>query len=138
MTFWATPNPLRLPKTKTDHWSKMKIQNNFNEESGESAEVFGRHRIGDVSASWDPSTTLKHHKEMTRSSGPSNPLVDNLHPSAIPRSRSSLPPIKTSYNQRAKDGFRFWLIQKPIPTNFGKYGIGSYKTVLGIGNAPRT
>ncbi|XP_055958361.1 uncharacterized protein LOC126826897 isoform X2 [Patella vulgata] len=114
------------------------IMNNVSEECGDTADVFGRIRNGDVSASWDPSVTLKHHKQMTLSSGPSNPLVDNLHPSAKPAHRTSLPPIKTSYNQRAKEGFRFWLIEKPIPTNFGKYGIGSYKTVLGIGNAPRT
>ncbi|XP_052063561.1 uncharacterized protein LOC127703132 [Mytilus californianus] len=46
--------------------------------------------------------------------------------------------LRNSYSERAKEGFRYWLIEPPKPTNFGKYGIGSYKTVLGIGNAPRT
>ena len=46
--------------------------------------------------------------------------------------------IHNSFNGRAKEGFRYWLIDRPKPTSFGKYGMGSYKTVLGIGNAPRT
>ncbi|XP_052267428.1 uncharacterized protein LOC127869117 isoform X3 [Dreissena polymorpha] len=46
--------------------------------------------------------------------------------------------FKTSLNERARNGFRYWVLEKPKTTNFGKYGTGAYKTVLGVGNAPRT
>ncbi|KAK7483633.1 hypothetical protein BaRGS_00025066, partial [Batillaria attramentaria] len=46
--------------------------------------------------------------------------------------------MSNEYHTRAKEGFRYWLIERPRPTNFGKYGMGSFKTVLGVGNAPRT
>ncbi|XP_064606976.1 uncharacterized protein LOC135471615 isoform X1 [Liolophura sinensis] len=52
--------------------------------------------------------------------------------------RLSREKTRTSFNERAKSGFQYWLIDRPKPTSFGKYGMGSYKTVLGIGNAPRT
>ncbi|CAD5115145.1 DgyrCDS4149 [Dimorphilus gyrociliatus] len=47
-------------------------------------------------------------------------------------------PLRTSYNERARQGFKYWPMDRPKPTSFGKYGTGSYKTVLGLGNAPRT
>ncbi|XP_045166256.1 uncharacterized protein LOC123529791 isoform X3 [Mercenaria mercenaria] len=46
--------------------------------------------------------------------------------------------MKTSLNGRAREGFRYWVLDKAKPSQFGKYGTGAYKTVLGIGNAPRT
>ncbi|XP_013381900.1 uncharacterized protein LOC106152734 [Lingula anatina] len=55
-----------------------------------------------------------------------------------PKSLTYKEKLHTTFNQRAKEGFQYWLIKRPEPTKFGRYGIGSYKTVLGIGNAPRT
>jgi len=46
--------------------------------------------------------------------------------------------MNNEYQKRAKDNFRYWLINRPPPTSFGKYGIGSYKMVMGLGMAPRT
>lgn len=46
--------------------------------------------------------------------------------------------LRTGLNDRARSGFRYWVLEKPKVSHFGKYGTGSYKTVLGIGNAPRT
>ncbi|KAL4227129.1 hypothetical protein ACF0H5_015102 [Mactra antiquata] len=45
--------------------------------------------------------------------------------------------FRTSLNERAREGFRYWLIDKTKTPQFGKYGTGVYKSVLGIGNAPR-
>ncbi|KAL3852334.1 hypothetical protein ACJMK2_015991 [Sinanodonta woodiana] len=46
--------------------------------------------------------------------------------------------LKTSVNQRAREGFRYWVIERPRPSHFGKYGTGSYKMTLGLGMSPRT
>ncbi|KAF6041352.1 hypothetical protein EB796_000306 [Bugula neritina] len=59
----------------------------------------------------------------------------HTRPKSVKQYRDSL---RSSYNQRAREGFQYWLIDRPKPTPFGKYGMGSHKTVLGIGNAPRT
>ncbi|ESO84387.1 hypothetical protein LOTGIDRAFT_204744 [Lottia gigantea] len=131
MSFWSKPTPMRKQKTKTDHWAKLRLKNNICEDS----EMNNLHQDspGVVSLSWDPATTLESHKQQSYKSS------DLYSMEATPQvNRTHLPPLKTVYNQRARDGFRFWLIEKPHPTNFGKYGMGSYKTVLGIGNAPRT
>lgn len=55
-----------------------------------------------------------------------------------PRNSANKALYRNQYHDRARDNFRYWLIERPKPTSFGKYGLGSYKTVLGIGNAPRT
>ncbi|KAH9507938.1 hypothetical protein Btru_053282 [Bulinus truncatus] len=46
--------------------------------------------------------------------------------------------LQNSYNSKAKEGFRYWDIHRPKPTKYGRYGLGSYKTFLGLGSAPRT
>ncbi|XP_070193121.1 uncharacterized protein [Littorina saxatilis] len=46
--------------------------------------------------------------------------------------------MNNEFHMRAKENFRYWLNERPTPTQYGKYGMGSVKTVLGVGNAPRT
>ncbi|XP_078001084.1 uncharacterized protein LOC144453631 isoform X2 [Glandiceps talaboti] len=41
------------------------------------------------------------------------------------------------YNQHAKQGFKFWLEEKKPFSKSSKYTFGSYRTFLGLGNAPR-
>ncbi|XP_071485592.1 uncharacterized protein [Diadema antillarum] len=41
------------------------------------------------------------------------------------------------YNQHAKEGFKFWLEEKKPVSKSQKYTFGTYKTNLGLGNAPR-
>ncbi|XP_041468521.1 uncharacterized protein LOC129264583 [Lytechinus pictus] len=41
------------------------------------------------------------------------------------------------YNQHAKQGFKFWLEEKQPISRSQKYTFGTYKTHLGLGNAPR-
>nr|XP_011444537.1 uncharacterized protein LOC105340281 isoform X6 [Crassostrea gigas]XP_034306573.1 uncharacterized protein LOC117680466 isoform X7 [Crassostrea gigas] len=64
--------------------------------------------------------------------------MPGAYSSGRPKSTYNKSHYRNVFSERAKDGFRYWLIERPKPTNFGKYGMGSYKTVLGIGNAPRT
>lgn len=111
MTFWSRYDPIRQPKGNTDHWSKF------------------RQRTG---APMGPN--VRPNDMMDGLGG--RVSVDYME--TRPRNGINKSLIHNSYNDRAKEGFRYWLIDRPKPTSFGKYGMGSYKTVLGIGNAPRT
>jgi len=112
MTFWSRYDPIRQPVGNTDHWSKFRQKTTYQISFGD--------KLYDVQYT---------DNDGLRSSMP------NMRPRYNTAPRTML---RSAYNNRAKEGFRYWLIDRPKPTNFGKYGIGSYKTVLGIGNAPRT
>jgi len=115
MTFWSRYDPVSQPKGNTDHWTKMKQR-------------------------------AVIHKSLDNPAGIGAPItldalqgcVPGSYMYSRPRNSVSRGSIRNSFNERAKEGFRYWLIERPKPTSFGKYGIGSYKTVLGVGNAPRT
>ena len=111
MTFWSRYDPIRQPKGNTDHWSKC------------------RQRTG------VPMGPNVRPNDMMDGLG-GRVSVDYME--TRPRNGINKSLIHNSFNGRAKEGFRYWLIDRPKPTSFGKYGMGSYKTVLGIGNAPRT
>lgn len=115
MTFWSRYDPVAQPKTNTDHWTKMKQR-------------AVQYRSLDNPGSIGAPITL----DALQGSIPGSYMYTR------PRNCVSRESRRNSFNERAKEGFRYWLIQRPPPTSFGKYGIGSYKTVLGIGNAPRT
>ncbi|XP_069141408.1 uncharacterized protein [Argopecten irradians] len=114
MTFWSRHDPIKQQQGHTDHWSKARQK----------------------SGSYNVSYGAKGLQIRSDSD------LDAELPTQIfnqrPRMSFSRKSTRTSYNDRARDGFRYWLIDRPKPTKFGRYGIGSYKTVLGIGNAPRT
>ncbi|XP_070577158.1 uncharacterized protein [Ptychodera flava] len=42
-----------------------------------------------------------------------------------------------TYNVHAKQGFKFWLEEPKAFSRSSKYTFGSYRTFLGLGNAPR-
>ncbi|CAH8451911.1 unnamed protein product [Schistosoma turkestanicum] len=46
--------------------------------------------------------------------------------------------FRTKLNQQAREGFRFWLTERPKPTKFGHYSMGAKYTFLGLCNAPRS
>ncbi|CAH8830877.1 unnamed protein product [Trichobilharzia szidati] len=46
--------------------------------------------------------------------------------------------FRTKLNQKAREGFRFWLTERPKPTKFGHYSMGAKYTFLGLCNAPRS
>lgn len=59
-----------------------------------------------------------------------------------PRSQSPSRRTQTTsvYSDHARQGFRYWYEddRRPKTTKFGRYGIGTYKTMFGLGSAPRT
>ncbi|KAH8853388.1 hypothetical protein KSF78_0001386 [Schistosoma japonicum] len=46
--------------------------------------------------------------------------------------------FRTTLNQKAREGFRFWVTERPKPTKFGHYSMGAKYTFLGLCNAPRS
>ncbi|XP_046573926.1 LOW QUALITY PROTEIN: uncharacterized protein LOC124281966 [Haliotis rubra] len=140
MTFWSRYDPVAQPKGNTDHWSNMKIRSSMGSPAAG--------RDGDVMTSW------MSRAGFSWCTGGKSRLADQSFDDHIQgslqgnlpgsydklRPRTTLPDItlRNSYHDRAKDGFRYWLVEKPKPTSYGRYGIGSFKTVLGVGNAPRT
>ncbi|XP_067934197.1 uncharacterized protein [Watersipora subatra] len=117
MTFWSRYDAVRNASGPTDHWTKMKIRASERVKSALPASV-------------------DHFESSINRSYLNNPgSYHSTRPKTVRQYKDFL---QTSYNMRAKEGFQYWLLERPKPTPFGKYGIGSHKTVLGIGNAPRT
>jgi len=111
-TRWAASDAVMSQHGNTDHWTKMKIK------ATQFVPSFNEH--GDLTYQpVDPNAA--------------DQFGDSKTPKAVTKPRKD-----TEVNQRAKGDFKYWHQERPNPTSFGKYGIGSYKTVLGLGNAPRT
>nr|XP_011444533.1 uncharacterized protein LOC105340281 isoform X1 [Crassostrea gigas]XP_034304406.1 uncharacterized protein LOC105340281 isoform X1 [Crassostrea gigas]XP_034306569.1 uncharacterized protein LOC117680466 isoform X3 [Crassostrea gigas] len=128
MTFWSRYDPIRHVQGNTDHWAKNRQQSAQRAQQRARVVSFSQGR-------------MIPYKEKTFD----ELVVDGLrgsmpgaYSSGRPKSTYNKSHYRNVFSERAKDGFRYWLIERPKPTNFGKYGMGSYKTVLGIGNAPRT
>ncbi|XP_064632446.1 uncharacterized protein LOC135490832 isoform X2 [Lineus longissimus] len=153
MTFWSRHEPVNMPRGNTDHWSKMRIKataisdNAFNAPSygpvltDSAVEAFyqdaqrglERNQINDIIKT--KSSVGDFSKKFV--SGMNGRVPGNYHLSR-PKVGSARGSYRNIYSDRAKEGFVYWYRDRPKPTQFGRYGIGSYKTVLGIGNAPRT
>ncbi|KAK3587094.1 hypothetical protein CHS0354_023550 [Potamilus streckersoni] len=138
MTFWSRYDPVNQPKGNTDHWTKLKRRAETYKDfySGARSDLKPAAVGGDRRKVGYLKLTEKTFDDF---------VLDGLR-GTLPGSYSAR--LSTSsrrrcarssvYNERAREGFRYWLIEPPKPTSFGRYGIGSFKTVLGIGNAPRT
>ncbi|XP_025107100.1 uncharacterized protein LOC112571916 isoform X2 [Pomacea canaliculata] len=146
MTFWSRYDPVRMSAGNTDYWNKMRVQRE---------DQSARLKYG-VNSPMFPAgiATFGPTSKLHRSAGGIPRLPDLAFPNmGVESSRGQLPGavarshpsprlrrylMDNEFNRRAREGFRYWLIEKPKPTKFGRYGIGSYKTALGVGNAPRT
>ncbi|XP_070577161.1 uncharacterized protein [Ptychodera flava] len=68
-----------------------------------------------------------------RSSVASNKNIDDVYSSRA----KSVNWRNNTYNVHAKQGFKFWLEEPKAFSRSSKYTFGSYRTFLGLGNAPR-
>jgi len=151
MTFWSrheAQSLMRQPRGNTDNWAKLRTKAN----SFRANNSFGGVNFSDdtdlFTSHYNPAARFQYTEDGVRRmpDPPFNDLVLGPLQGELPGNLSKSQPsanlrrswMKNEFHQRAKDGFRYWLIEKPKPTSFGKYGMGSFKTVLGIGNAPRT
>lgn len=154
MTNWSRHDLVMQPKGNADHWAKMRYRASVS--------------AGDLKPAPFPVTerrlSLSLSSAVKNGDGRFEPIAnavaqkvkvydyhgnipgnyaspDYAMYTTVPGDKKSVSacPRKTNqYHERAKQGYEFWYRERPKPTRFGRYGIGSYKTLLGLGNAPRT
>nr|XP_034304407.1 uncharacterized protein LOC105340281 isoform X2 [Crassostrea gigas] len=128
MTFWSRYDPIRHVQGNTDHWAKNRQQSAQRAQQRARVVSFSQGR-------------MIPYKEKTFD----ELVVDGLrgsmpgaYSSGRPKSTYNKSHYRNVFSERAKDGFRYWLIERPKPTNFGKYSLGATHSVIGLCNAPRT
>ncbi|XP_071485215.1 uncharacterized protein [Diadema antillarum] len=150
LTWWSRHDPVNMMQGHTDHWTKMKIKSTTFEVAvpsgqlvsyadrhapsipkGEGLATFQYNNNGTIARVNDPTFNAM----LVRKMAGRMPGSYEMH-RPKPTSRSEY--LRTSFNERAREGFNYWQIERPKPTKFGRYGIGSANTILGIGNAIRT
>ncbi|KAK2862203.1 hypothetical protein Q5P01_001736 [Channa striata] len=138
MTFWPKSHPVMFPHLQTDHWSKMKIM----------VPVY----FATVPAALLKDTVNESHEAVLNNTTSSNsvllpqltkkdltindPVLSTVQAYSIhlnkPKiSPQNMPQYRNKFNDRAKQGFRYWLIEKKTPT-CKRYCFGAYKTPLGL------
>jgi len=147
MTSWSRHDPVHKAGN-TDHWTKLKCRNNTYRATNDGSKVVPDHSIDQPAKSAPELRKSQFVKKVPKSYGLSKTvLIGDPEARTKPVFLNPLPGgegviqkrwMKNEYQKRARDNFRYWLINRPPPTNFGKYGIGSYKMVMGLGMAPRT
>lgn len=140
MTFWSRYDAVAQPRGNTDHWTKLK-QRAVQHKSLSNPDAIGKPITLDGKHTRLPCGRVQNLSEKLFDDFIVDALQGNMPGTYMytrPRNTPNKGALRNSFNERAKDGFRYWLIDRPKPTSFGKYGIGSYKTVIGVGNAPRT
>lgn len=137
---WSKYDAVSMKRTRTDHWAKMRhVATTFDV----TPQVF-------VLKKQLPPEAMQYKLNPDGSVMPmkGQSFDDQLHNTTISggqrpklrrsKSISNLPQYRNQYNDRARQGFKFWPLPRPKPTNFGRYGLGCYKSVLGLGDAVRT
>ncbi|KAI1892738.1 hypothetical protein AGOR_G00136630 [Albula goreensis] len=140
LTFWPKNHPVLFPNVHTDHWTKMKTRVPSHVVSLPATIMMEK----DLSV---VSPSPKGHRIIQGSSGEHLPVLEpvvleiprkQLHGQkafgASPCGRVSpqnLPLYRNEYNDRARRGFCYWLIEKRIPKSYG-YSFGAYKSFLGL------
>ncbi|XP_052781132.1 uncharacterized protein LOC128218044 isoform X1 [Mya arenaria] len=124
MTFWSRYDPVAQPRRSTDHWTKMK-QRAIQYRSLDNPDGIG------APMSMDRQNYARGG--YGRTSELSDKTFDDLIADALqgampgsymytrPRNSVSRESTRSAFNQRARDGFRYWLIERPKPTSFWKY-----------------
>ncbi|KAJ8408156.1 hypothetical protein AAFF_G00263840 [Aldrovandia affinis] len=140
LTFWPKSHPVVFPHVHTDHWTKMKTRVPSHLVSLPAA------RVMEKGVSWKVSPLPEGQGAGEQYLPPlePNPGEISLQPScgqnalgvshSVLRNRISLqdrPQYRNEYNDRARRGFRYWLIENRIPKSYG-YSFGAYKTLLGL------
>lgn len=157
-SFWSRHDPVMMQLGSTDHWAKMRTR----------AELLGQPQTSHMSqrakqyppgaadpkASGSPEFTARMKQLQSNGDGRVDPKgvavfsevpvrdfhggVPGDHTVVRPKTSPNRSLLRTSYNEKAREGLKYWYQERPKPTSFGRYGIGSYKTVLGLGNGPRS
>ncbi|XP_002131471.1 uncharacterized protein LOC100179625 [Ciona intestinalis] len=143
---WGKHDPVSMQQSRTDHWSKMKHQaTNFTLKMPEATVITkqlphdaSRYRMnpdGSIIPLKGEAFDDKLNRDFQDDTAPGNYQKTRLYRS---RSIPNMKKYRNQFNDRAREGFKFWPLTRPKPTLYGKYGMGSYKSVLGLGDAVRT
>ncbi|KXJ20245.1 uncharacterized protein LOC110243968 [Exaiptasia diaphana] len=149
LTHWAPHEPAikKSHAGNSDHWAKMKhkVASLSIQDSSGKNRVFHtdrmRHERPPEKGSFDNVIRFQHEIDgtLTRIGGSnfSDIIVRELHgklPGDYTKPRP-LPPklLRTAANARAREGHKYWYMEKTFKKDPGKYTMGSAKTFLGIG-----
>ncbi|XP_078028503.1 uncharacterized protein LOC144464660 isoform X1 [Epinephelus lanceolatus] len=136
MTFWTRNHPVVFPHLQTDHWSKMKTMVPVYFASVPAALLKDTVRESHEGAlNTTASSSLLPHLtlEETAVNDPVPSMVQaySVHQNTPKTSPQNMPQFRNEFNDRARRGFCYWVIEKKAPACKG-YGIGAYKTSLGL------
>ncbi|XP_074646586.1 uncharacterized protein LOC141902652 [Tubulanus polymorphus] len=142
---WASNELALQPIQCTDHWAKLRVKSG-NVSARTPHELTIPHQSTNKESVQNKTDANEEGRHPVFQSVPVRTDLDGLMSSVrhlpgnshLDRAKTSHGHLRTSYNERARQGFKYWPMERPKPTKFARYGIGSYKTVLGLGNAPRT
>ncbi|XP_039251217.1 uncharacterized protein LOC120328752 [Styela clava] len=144
-TVWSKNDPVMRKNQRTDHWSKMKHKATTFTVKMPEARVIAKQipqntqqfRVTEDGSIIPLRGSAFEHK-VERSFSEERP---GSYQRSRPRRRVSVPNMqqyRNPFNDRAREGFQYWPMTRPRPTLYGKYGMGCYKSVLGLGDAVRT
>ncbi|XP_056258918.1 uncharacterized protein LOC130186152 [Seriola aureovittata] len=135
MTFWPRSHPVMFPHLQTDHWSKMKtmapgylasVQAALLKDTGyESHERVQNHTTSSLlpPLTQDGAAVIDHIPSMVQGY--------SIHHDAPKTSPQNMPQYRNVFNDRARRGFCYWVMEKKGSTCKG-YSFGAYKTSLGL------
>lgn len=154
VSHWSRYDPVLAPVCRrSDHWAVLRVkaeqqampsQDPTMQRSKSAFGVQGRQgrhvTFTSMKTETEPRQSLPPGGAVFSTVGPrsSDGYVPGDYTAPRPSSQTQKNPLRTMYNQKARENQAYWYQDRPKPTSFGRYGIGSYKTFLGIGMGPRT
>ncbi|KAL4655246.1 hypothetical protein GN956_G5840 [Arapaima gigas] len=116
MTLWPRCHPALWLRGPTDHWSKMKTRRPCGQASSPAAAEMEK-------GAGTQTFPLLVSRKM--------PPWDCDWSGGMMRVPQNLPEYRNEYNDRARRGFRYWLLEDSVPKYRG-YSLGAYKMLLGL------
>ncbi|XP_053378288.1 uncharacterized protein LOC128548036 isoform X5 [Mercenaria mercenaria] len=129
MTFWSRYDPVIQPRGNTDHWTKMK-QRAIQFRSLDNPASIGAPMTLDPNITRAPYARKSQLLDMTFDDFVADGLQGAIPGSYMytrPRNSVSRESCRSAFNQRAREGFRYWLIERPKPTSFWKYSFADVR-----------
>ncbi|KAM6947110.1 uncharacterized protein PEZ65_000794 isoform 2-T2 [Lycodopsis pacificus] len=130
MTFWPRSHPVVFPHIQTDHWSKMKTMVPVYLASVPAALLKNG---GDLHRTPNSSLFPLLPLDETAVKDPSSSMVQaySVHKNTPKNSPQNMAQFRNEFNDRARRGFRYWLIENKGSACKGN-SFGAYKTSLGL------
>ncbi|XP_035858063.1 uncharacterized protein LOC118495263 isoform X2 [Sander lucioperca] len=136
MTFWPRSHPVMFPHLQTDHWSKMKTMVPVYFASVPAALLKDRvYESHEGALNHTPSSSLLPplilDETAVNDPVPSMVQAYGVNQNTPNTSPQNKPQFRNEFNDRARRGFCYWVIEKKGSPCKG-YSFGAYKTFLGL------